>query len=327
MRKRAVLLLAAAIHVLLMLVCALLWPLKGWLLRPFRGRERHHFWPCPLHTDPPPTSRMELKTPDGRQLFFPTMTVCSLGHLRVNLVPLFLPEADVRAMLPHFLRLGKQPVAPPGQHPVLMFLGHQHRVRPMPVRVSGMDYLEYILAVPFVRLTATDSRYRGPFAYMPRLFLDSSFPVFLGKLCGYAKERSLVRSTETTYDVRTVAGRAQVLSGTFRPLGDGFEPLPDSDSGNALRMLLEQPIIGNQLLGLTIATYLDFYLPWAKVQPADAELIINTPFLPGIVPGTHKVAGLTAGKLGACRLASHWRLYPPLDVHDMWSEPANRSWA
>jgi hypothetical protein len=322
--KKRVLLLARIVHATLACLAVPLWPLKGLLLRPFQGGERHHFWPCPLSADPPPTRRMELKTPDGKQLFFPTVGVCSLGHLQVNLVPLFLPEADVRQLLPDFLELAPQPVAPPGLHPVLMFLGHQHAVRPMPFRVSGMDYLEYILGVPYVRLTATDVHYRGPFAYMPRLFLDSAFAVLLGKLCGYAKQRSQIEATHNTYHVRNRSDNAPILSGMFQPLGDAFEPIPDSRSGNALRKLLEQPIIGDRLLGFTITTYLDFYLPWSKVQPAAAELTIHQAFLPGVVPHTYNVPALTHDTLGACRLASHWRLYPPLSVHDIMAEPPKR---
>ncbi len=119
---------------------------------------------------------------------------------------------------------------------------------------------------------------------MPRLFLDSAFAVLLGKLCGYAKERSQMEATHTTYHVRSRSDNAPILSGMFQPLGDAFEPIPDSRSGNALRKLLEQPIIGDRLLGFTITTYLDFYLPWSKVQPAAAELTIHQAFLPGVEP-------------------------------------------
>ena len=97
---------------------------------------------------------------------------------RMTAVVAILPVAHeaARAMLPAGLDLAAQDFMPGKRHPLVLILGQQSDVRPRLLPL-GADYLEAILAVPFVQLREHGTPPRGPFCYCPRLLLDRRLPI------------------------------------------------------------------------------------------------------------------------------------------------------
>src|SRR5262245_50573450 len=113
---------------------------------------------------------------------YPHAEVYAVGTYQAATVLWSLPLAVAQALLPSGLELGPQQVAPPGEHPVLLMFGHHQGVRPNFLHVPGMEYLEFLVAVPHVQWVQRTDPYRGPFAFLPRLFLDRWLPTALGWL-------------------------------------------------------------------------------------------------------------------------------------------------
>ena len=65
----------------------------------------------------------------------------------------------------------------------------------------GADYLETIVAVPFVQLRELARRRAGR-SLLPRLLLDRRLPIAVGRLLyGYDKRRALIRMTADSYRI------------------------------------------------------------------------------------------------------------------------------
>jgi hypothetical protein len=105
-----------------------------------------------------------------------------VGRLRAVVAILPVAYEVARAMLPAGLELAAQDFMPGKRHPLVLILGRQSGVQPrlLPLRA---DYLEAIVAVPFVRLRDRGTPPRGPFCYCLRLLLDRRLPITADGCC------------------------------------------------------------------------------------------------------------------------------------------------
>jgi hypothetical protein len=215
-------------------------------------------------------------------------------------------------MLPEGLVLGPQSLFPPGQHPALFLFGHHQGVRPNILHVLGMDYLEFLIAIPHVQWKTATNPYRGPFAFMPRLYLDRLLPVLGGWLYGYAKRRARIRADERTYEVRSLLGNSPLITGRFTPRGNPG-PLSAFPNFAELAELFQQPFVAQTLLGFFCCSHQDFELDQATMQALEADVDVATAFLPGLPTGSRHFSGIDQVPRGAFRIRVPWTLPPPFD--------------
>lgn len=224
---------------------------------------------------------------------------------RMTAVVAILPVAHeaAQAMLPAGLDLAPQDFMPGDRHPVMVILGRQSDVRPILLPL-GSDYLEFILAVPFVEHRARGPQ--GPFCYCPRLFLDRRSPTVAGRLLyGYAKRRARIRATEGSYGIADLANGAPLLTADFRISGAAAET---SRSGAAT--LFNLPVISQALRGWCYSCA-DLGLDHAFVQPVELDLVIHRQFVSGLPVGRFSIAGVEVNGARACRIRTSWRLAGP----------------
>ena len=110
--------------------------------------------------------------------------VCALsygGYIDGAVFTVNLPLDLVRSLLPNGLEPIPSAAAAPTTHPVnLIFCIQTHVGSPF----TDFNYDEFIISVPSVQWDAThkdDYKYRGPFIYLPKLYLNESLPVELGQ--------------------------------------------------------------------------------------------------------------------------------------------------
>jgi hypothetical protein len=224
---------------------------------------------------------------------------------RMTAVVAILPVAPdtARAMLPAGLDLAAQDLTPGERHPLVLIMGQQSDVRPR-VLPLGADYLEFILAVPFVERPERGAP-RGPFGYCPRLFLDRHVPIIAGRLLyGYAKRRALIRMTAASYSIAEPGGADRLLEAHFRITE---RPLEAPWGGTAT--LFDLPVI-SRAAGTWWYSCADFGLERALVQPVELRLTIHRPFVSGLPVGQFAMAGI-GGVSHAFRIRTEWRLAGP----------------
>jgi hypothetical protein len=210
-----------------------------------------------------------------------------------------------RAMLPGGLELAGQDFMPGNRHPLVLILGRQSDVRPRLLPL-GADYLEAIVAVPFVQLRERGTPPRGPFCYCPRLFLDRRLPIVVGRLLyRYDKRRALIRMTAGSYRVAEPAHGERLLNAQFGGAQTAVEP-----SRRDAAMLFELPVISPAAHGWRYSVA-DFGLDRALIEALELKLTIHRPFVSGLRAGEFVIPGIEGDTSRAFRIHTSWRLLGP----------------
>lgn len=226
---------------------------------------------------------------------------------RMTAVVAILPVAHdaARAMLPAGLDLAAQDVIPGDRHPLVLILGQQSDVRSR-LLPFGADYLEFILALPFVERRAGRERACGPFSYPARLYLDRGLPTVAGRfLYAYDKRRAAIRMTENSYSIADSAHGAPMLEARFQIAGPAIEP-----SRIVAATLFDLPVISRAAGGWRYSVA-DFGLDRAELQPVELRLAIHRAFVPGLPVGEFPFKGMEGDASPAFRIRADWRLAGP----------------
>jgi Acetoacetate decarboxylase (ADC) len=226
-----------------------------------------------------------------------------VGRLSAIVAILPLSREAVQAMLPAGLGLAAQRFMPGERHPLVLILGQQSDVRPRPLPL-GANYLESILAVPFVEHRGHGPD--GPFCYCPRLFLDRRLPTIAGRLLyGYTKRRATIRMTQNSYRIADLDRGDLLVTADFRTTGVALEP---PHSGAAA--LFSLPVISQGARGWWYSCA-DFGLDRAVIRPIELTLVIHRPFVSGLPVGEFLIAAVGADGGRAFRIRTSWRLAGP----------------
>ncbi len=253
-----------------------------------------------------------MSTP-GCDPIYPNSFPKAVGFYRSFFTMLPFDSAILAALLPPKLELGPQSMTPAGTHPLVLLFGKHFDVRPELIPFGGMSYLECIIAIPNVQWRDERNDYRGPFAYMPRLYLDELWPTLLGYLYAYPKlvARMEGRPPEDPhYRVRSLVKDNPLIHGEFLRRGPQLAPTDWPNFAN-VRGVFEQPFIGKLELSPYTCSKLTFKLDQASVQPCSADVDIEREFLPGVEPASYLVDGIDVDALGSFYIAVPWELTLP----------------
>jgi hypothetical protein len=244
-----------------------------------------------------------------RLAHFPPTCIEVAGQYRTHFVPWSLHRQSLTRLLPDMLELAPQCLVSGDRHPVLLSFGRQERVFPLVQSDKGMAYFEFIVAVPYLQWKSHVQCYRGPFVYLPRLYLDQWLPMILGWLCGFAKERAYVISGENEYHITSYSERVTLISASFAPCGKTGTPDEFAGFGD-LREIFAQPLVTHTPVG---SMCLDFrwHLEQARVQAIAADVRIEWAFLPGMEVEEFRVDGIDKCAMGAFYLDVPWTLSRP----------------
>lgn len=245
-------------------------------------------------------------------LDFPKYPAQGQGFYSTNAVVWPFPEEVISPLLPGRLELAPQTLTQESTHPVIMFFGHQTDVRPDFLPFGGMDYNEFIIAIPFVQWRdASAYAYRGPFAYMPRLFLDRVFATLLGYMYGYPKLLARIHGGHA-YRVHDLLLDRPLIRGDFTAHGDQ-KPISDFPNFEALRPIFEIPFVGKLDVTPYICSKMTFKLDDALIRSCESSVELQYEFLPGILPDTRVSEGLAHEPLGSFQIDVPWELTLPFD--------------
>ncbi len=222
------------------------------------------------------------------------------------------PLALVAGLLPRGVSLAPQPVTGPNEHPLVFLLGRQWGVNVHlgPFRARGCEYLEFLVAVPFVTHEAPAGAYRGPFVFMPRLYLDNWPFVIAGWFYAYDKRRARSRLEADGYGVRSLFAGAPLVSATFQERGS-WGPLSAYPNVDRVIPVFQLPFIGRLGFGPFVRSNLVFHMERARIAPLAAQIRIDQPFVAGLPAGTHSFPGIDESPFGAFRIEVPWTLGPP----------------
>jgi hypothetical protein len=246
-----------------------------------------------------------------RHPLFPPSRLDTDGHYQASFVLWSLPQGAVRQMLPAALEPAAQSLTGAGQHPLMFVFGEQQHVRPIIHRGAGLTYREFITVVPFVQWTAAGHGYRGPFAFLPRLFLDRWLPVVLGWLVGFAKRRERVHMGPGGYAVSRLLRKQPIVGASFVPHGPVGRCI-DFPLFSALRPIFELPLITRLAVGPFLAMNFTWELERAQMQATAADVHIHEAYVRGLPITRFHAEGIDRNTLGAFALNVPWTLSLPV---------------
>lgn len=232
------------------------------------------------------------------------------GTYRSHCVLLALDSESVRELLPPGLVPGPQTLTGPGRHPVLFMFGRHHGVRPSFLPVRGGTYHEFIAAVPFLALEMPGGPDRGPFSFMPRLYLDNWLWVVMGWLYEYAKVRARIEATARSYAVQALSSGRPIVSASFDSRG-AAGPMKDFPHFAAIAPAFRQPFIAKLGFLPFLASVMTFELEKATFQAIHGEARIEDSFKRGLPRGTFPFEGIDTSPLGAFFIEVPWTLSLP----------------
>lgn len=251
----------------------------------------------------------------------PRMRLAYVGDWQADI---FFLDADVGAvdehLLPDPLKPGPQSLTRRNRHPVVIMIGKQQNVRPEfahpDLTALQMNYLEAIVAVPYVQWEDATPPDPPTFVCSKVLYLDQALPTVLGWLAGFPKRVGQLNSTDTTWDVNSNDG--QPLLNFQLTVDQQTPPRNPSDFPNfaPLRSLFQQTHVGRlidppgELFDVYACAKLDLRLDQAKMSPIKVQGTLSPEFCPA-VPTTFSFNGIDVSPLGAFRLITRWRLTPP----------------
>ena len=258
-----------------------------------------------------------------KKFSLPPDLVNGVGRYRSWMVVLSIPQERVKQMLPRQLELAPQDIAPPGKHPLLLMFGHQLNVSIHlgSTDLFDLDYLEFVLEVPYTQWKSTRAAYRGPLLFSPRLWLNKTFPLMLGRFYGFAKERANMALDQDRYLIAGWETNKPLISGHFKAIGDSGPTANFPLFEQALSRLFNQPLVGQTRLGPLpgpfVCSIFDWHFDRAKIQAVEATVNIAQPFVPGLPIGEYSTPGLDTDALGAFHLDTRWQLTEPMDCADV----------
>lgn len=241
----------------------------------------------------------------------------------VFIVP--LAKEKVQSILPKGLELAPQTSTSEDKHPVLVILGKQKRVR----NVMGsstlpyeFNYTETVVAIPYTQVSKNRLRgvkYRGPYYFMPKIFLDNAVPQILGLPYGYEKVQSAFALAPKKVEGKTYAsysiskGGKTFVSALSQAASEVGSP-EDFANFAEVQQMLDQPIIGIRKDGFTCSSF-----DWNKdnnlqIQSITASLRVASPLVHGgIGPFDFSSKGIARAKLGAFNILSDWHMVGPFN--------------
>ena len=238
--------------------------------------------------------------------------VAAVGTYRSDCAVVPLPVETVRRMLPRGAAPGPQTLAPAGEHPVLFMFGRHHGVHPVVLPIRGGSYHEMITAVPFLEYGKPGGDpARGPYAFMPRLYLDDWIFVMLGWVYGYDKVRARIEDAPGRYRVSALLSGRTIVTGHFDPKGDAG-PVSGFPNFAAVAPAFQQPFLGKTFLGPIVCSIMTFELEKAVLRSAEARIAVDTAYVRGMPVREFRVPGIDAAPLGAFSIEVPWTLSYPM---------------
>jgi hypothetical protein len=211
-------------------------------------------------------------------------------------VTLAFPRDKVAAMLPSGLELMPQTVTAMDHHPVILLFARQRNVRPN-LFPFGMNYNEFICAVPWVRHTDTALQDLPPLICPTVLYLDSLAPILLGVYgYGFNKIRADMTADGGSYIIRDASDQSEIIACSFAP--DGAQTNPrDLPLFGATWPAWEMPMVTRNKLGAWQYSVYDFSLAQARMQPVTMEVRIASDRL-GLPDQVVSVPSIATSALG-----------------------------
>ncbi|MBF9058582.1 NAD(P)-binding protein [Rhodobacterales bacterium HKCCSP123] len=246
---------------------------------------------------------------------WPWSSVYGMAQTTGATVVLPFARQTVEGMLPKGLVLAEQDLTPTDMHPVILLFARQRDVRPNLAPV-GMNYSEFICAVPWVKHADPGLSDLPPMITPTKLYLDSLPPILLGIYgYGFPKERASMQVDMDTYIIREAQGDAEIISASFHRTGPKVRAWQLANF-DAIRPAYEMAMVTRNRLGQWQYSVYDFSLGQAELEPLEMEVRIASDAL-SLPQGVTQAPSLDQSPFGAFFLTADATINNPLQSFEL----------
>ena len=214
-------------------------------------------------------------------------------------------------------------------YPVVLGFGTFQNARSSRYPFLGLNYNEFLAAIPRVFLPDPKYPYAGPYLYPYRLYLNRLMPTIFGRLSGYPKfwERvtlSVAPDSPHTYvfKVGKLLTGQPLMEMTFT-CGDDYHRIKHFPRFNEIRRLLIPNIVASGFFDIPVRSFFSLDVTNAVAWNVPAAMLnVNDPALFPVLQGTHTWKGIQQELFGAVRLYLPWQLTSADDpsIHMPWGD-------
>ncbi|XP_070553258.1 uncharacterized protein [Ptychodera flava] len=242
-----------------------------------------------------------------------------IGNYWAVVVPQLVSVQEVNTVLPQDLELIEDRIQN-GSYMVLYTFGYQNKVQPVFGGIS-LHYLESIVAVPYVKFTPElEEKYgvNASFTFLPRLYLNDTWGIWLGRMYGMAKVKGHMVSDENagSYKVSEYDSHDDIVQLSWKPstTWKASENFPYSRQYIEGSIVL--PLVAETRLGVYLSCIFDWKFPQSSVRGVQGKMEFHKGFMEGLPSGSFSFTGLEKGPLGAYEINTNWTLsFPFLSLH------------
>jgi hypothetical protein len=219
----------------------------------------------------------------------------------------------LQSLLPDDLILAPQEYTPAGQHPLLlMFNNTLLKTNPYLERISleanfalTLKYFEFIVMLPYVQFKEAQYNGKGPYCYLPVLYLNSLLAVMGGRLFWeFNKQMAGFSVDESNFFVREEDKTTELLSAETLLMGME-QPEQSVPNFQTITPILQLPVIEHGPLGYVSSIYKIFFEN-IDIAPAGANYTnLSCSFMP---PGLTSSPAITQDPLGGFHMDYDWKL-------------------
>lgn len=256
-----------------------------------------------------------LKTIRAQNSAWPWSSVYGMAQTTGASVVVPFAREIVQKLLPKGLVLGKQTITETGDHPVILLFARQRDVRPNQLPF-GMNYSEFICAVPWVRHADPSLQDLPPLIVPTKLYLDSLPPILLGIYgYGFPKERASMHVDMDNYIIRDAETDEEIISCSFERAGakTRAHALPFFAK---VRAGYEMAMVTRNRIGQWQYSVYDFSLGQAELEPLNMQIRISSDVF-GLPKGIIKTPDIRTSSLGGFFLTSDATINNPLQSHQL----------
>lgn len=237
---------------------------------------------------------------------------CWTGNYIATFLVAAAKPSDAQSVLRKGMSIDRD-LAEDESYPVILGFGVFENARSLRYPFLGLNYNEFLAAIPRVFFPDGKYPYPGPYLYPYRLYLNRLMPTIFGRLSGYPKnwERVSIKTTDCSnyvFNVSNLFSGKPMLELNFS-VSPQYHRIKHFSTFNQLRRLLIPNIVASGFFNIPVRSFfaLDVENAVAWDVPT-ATLKIDDPSLFPVLPGVHTWQGIEQEFYGAVRLYLPWQL-------------------
>ncbi len=219
----------------------------------------------------------------------------------------------LQTLLPDELVLAPQQYTPTGLHPLLLMFNNTwlkpnlnlERIATEANIGLGLNYFEFIVMLPYVQFKDQKYNDKGPYCFLPILYLNSILAVLGGRIFWeFNKQMAEFSVQPSEFTVMEEAGDNPMLSGVT--LFAGFlQPEKSVSNFQAITPILQLPVIEHGPYGYVSSIY-KIAFENIDISPSGVDVSnLSCQFMPS---GLTSSPAITENPLGAFQMDYDWKL-------------------